>query len=116
MKVSPAANKKIFDVAPRESAGPTGKGAECHYGDIMLQIDTFSWSSLEGMMKKDGTPVPGVGDAAMFRDNSGRFAELAARVGNRTLIIQMGVPFTSTTENVKPNVMALANAIAPQLK
>jgi len=107
-----APNTRITGV-PQAVDAPRSASA---YGDIMLQIDTFSWSSLEGMMKKDGTPVPGVGDAAMFRDNSGRFAELAARVGNRTLIIQMGVPFSSTTENVKPNVIALANAIAPQLK
>jgi len=115
LKVS-SANKALFDMPPRESPGESGKGTECNYGDITLQIDTFPWSTYEAAMKKGGAPLAGVGDAALFRDNGGRMAELATRVGSHTAFIQMGVPITSTAEKFKPNVVTLANAIVPKLK
>ena len=115
LKVS-SANKALFDIPPRESPGESGKGSECNYGDITLQIDTFPWSTYEAAMKKGGAPLAGVGDAALFRDNGGRMAELATRVGSHTAFIQMGVPITSTAEKFKPNVVTLANAIVPKLK
>ena len=108
-------NKALFDLPPRET--PIGKGSECNWGDIQLQIDPFSWASLEGMGKNDKkwTEVSGVGDKAYFREN-GRFAELMSHVGGRTFTIQLGVPVTSTAEKIKPNVITLANAIVPKLK
>jgi hypothetical protein len=60
-------------------------------------------------------PVSGVGDRAYFNGDR-NYAELMGYMGRRTFTIQMGVPFQSTAENIKPNVIALANAIVPKLK
>jgi hypothetical protein len=116
MKVSGAANKAVFNLPPDEE--PVGKsGSACEYADIRLQIDPFAWSVLEASAKKDKTwaPVSGVGDGAYFQPGR-NFAGLMGHVGAHTFTIQMGVPFQSTAETVKPNVLALAQAIIPKLK
>lgn len=116
MKFSGAANKAVFNLPPDEE--PVGKsGSACEYADIRLQIDPFAWSVLEASAKKDKTwvPVPEVGDDAYFQ--AGRnFAGLMALSGGHTFTIQMGVPFQSTAEKMKSNVIALAQAIVPKLK
>ena len=117
MKVSGAANKAVFDLPPEEE--PAGKGSACHYADITLQIDPFTAERLEQLRKaqgKDWVEVPGVGDAAYFRDNGNRFAELYGRVGPRTFTIQLGVPFQGTAEGMKPNAITLAQAIVPRMR
>ena len=117
MKVSGAVNKAVFELPPDEE--PAGKsGSLCSFADIILQIDPFSQSFIDDMAKKEKTwvPVSGVGDRAWFHDNKGRFAELIGYAGGHTFTIQMGVPFQSTTEKMKPNVITLANAIVPKLK
>lgn len=115
MKVSGAVNKAVFDLPPEEEQ--VGNGSACDYADIRLQVDPFPWSVLEASAKKDKTWVPlsGIGDGAYFQ--GGRtFAGLMGHVGGRTFTIQMGVPFQSTAEKIKPNVITLANAIIPKLK
>ena len=116
MKVSGAANKLVFDLPPEEEQ--VGKsGSACEYADIRLQIDPFPWATLEAAAKKDKmVAVPGVGDAAYFGYRNSAFAEMMGRAGGHTFTIQMGVPFASTPEKMKPNVIALANAIVPKLK
>jgi hypothetical protein len=119
MKVSGAANKLIFDLPPRESPIANGKGTECVYADITLQIDRFPPDSLESMRKATGNnwePVSGVGDAAYFRANRSVFAELMGRAGRHTFFIQLGVPFKGTPEGMKPNTIELANAIVLKLR
>jgi hypothetical protein len=115
LKVSGAENKRIFDLPSDEE--PVGKGSACEYGDIRLQIDAFPWATLDASAKKDKAwvQVSGVGDGAWFRDNR-NFAELMGRVGERTFTIQMGVPFQSTAEKMKPNVITLANSVVAKLK
>jgi hypothetical protein len=115
MQVSGAVNKAMFDLPPEEE--PVGNGSACEYADIRLQIDPFAWTVLEESAKKDKTWVPlsGIGDGAYFQ--AGRsFAGLMGHVGGRTFTIQMGVPSQSTAEQIKPNVITLANAIVPKLK
>lgn len=116
MKFSGAAQKAVFDLPPDEQ--PVGKsGSACDYADIRLQIDPFPWSTLEASAKKNKTsmPVSGVGDAAYFQGDR-NYASLMAVSGGHTLTIQMGVPFQSTAEKVRPNVIGLAQAIIPKLK
>ena len=117
MKVSGAANKLVFDLPPEEE--PVGQsGAACEYADIRLQIDAFTPAFVDDTAKKDKAwmPVSGVGDRAWFRDNKGHYAELIGHAGGRTFTIQMGIPFESTAEKVKPSVITLANAIVSKLK
>ena len=118
-------DKKVFGqvliIPPSEEAA--GKaGSACSYGGVHLQIDPFPLSVIENQRLADakrGQPwaaVPGVGDVAYFRDNRGRFGELFARVGARIVTIQMDVPHGRTTESIKPNAIALAQAIAARLR
>jgi hypothetical protein len=120
-KVTPYSEEQkrlVFMVPPNEdSLGASGSA--CHYGGITFQIDPFKPESLDAMSKKYGkawVPVPDVGDAAYFHDNRGRWGELVARAGAHVFTIQMGVPTGRTTESIKPNVIALANAIIPTLR
>ena len=117
MKVSPSPNKAMFTIPPEESS--LGKsGSACEYADITLQIDPFSPALIASESKKDKSwvQVPGVGDSAWFHDQKNGNAEFMASVGTRTFTIQMGIPAKSTAETIKPNVIALANAIVPKLK
>ena len=114
-----AANKRIFDLLPPEEEPLGVAGSSCEYGDIGLQVDPFTPARLDQLYKqngKDWTPVTGVGDAAYFRDNGGRFAELYVRVGGHTFTIQMGVPTGGTAAAIKPNTITLATALVPKLK
>jgi len=115
LKVSGAANKRIFDLPPEEET--VGKGSACEYGDIRLQIDPFPWATLEASARKDNTwtQVPGVGDGAWFREGR-NFAELMGHVRDRTFTIQLGVPFQSSPGGMKQNTITLANSIVPKLK
>ena len=117
MKVSGAANKAVFDLPPQEEAA--GKsGAACNYADITLQIDAFTPASIDQMAKQQGKnwePVAGVGDRAYFRGDR-NFAQLIGYVGARTFTVELGVPFQSTADKMKPNAITLANAVIPKLK
>ena len=64
---------------------------------------------------KDWQPVSGVGDTAYFRANGTNYAELMVWSGTHHFTIQMGVSMGSTPEAIKPNTIALANAIIPKL-
>jgi hypothetical protein len=125
MKVSGAANKLVFDLPPEEEA--VGNGSACEYAGIRLQIDAVSMDAIERVVKEqkrgggssrsaNWVPVSGVGDRAYFNADDRNFAELIGYVGGRTFTIQMDIPFQSTAEKVKPNAIALANAIIPKLK
>ena len=117
MKVSGSVNKFVFDLPPQEEA--VGKGSMCSHADITLQIDVFAPAGIDGIYKsanKEWSPVPGVGDAAYFRNNKNTYAEVMGRVGSRTYTIQLGVPFQSSVEKVKPNAITLANAIVEKLR
>ncbi len=118
-------DKKAFGrvsiIPPNEDA--VGKaGSSCSYGGVHMQIDPFSLSVIENQRQADakrGQPwavVTGVGEIAYFRDNRGRYGELFTRVGTRIVTIQMSVPDGRTTESIKPNAVALAQAIAAKLR
>lgn len=120
MKVSVAANKAVFDLPPERDTSGTA-GSSCDYGGITLQIDPVGPATVDSRSKQKGregvwVSVPGVGNRAYFRDNRSIFAELMGVVGSRTFFIQMGVPFQGTAEGVRPNLVALANAIIPRLR
>ena len=120
MKVSVAANKVVFDIPPEKDARGAA-GSSCNYGGITLQIDALSPATLDSYSKQKGregewSSVTGVGDRAYFRNNRNTFSELMGVVGPHTFFIQMGVPFQGTAEGVRPNLVALANAIIPKLR
>lgn len=117
MQVSPL-DKQALELSTRippmeDSVGASGSA--CSYGDVTLQIDPFPPGTFEKLRLKDLVSVPQLGDAAYFRDNGGRYAELYTHVGGRVLTIQMSVPTGRTAASIQPNVIALAKAILPRL-
>ena len=112
-----ADRRRVWDLF-RPEEEPVGKsGSACEYAGFRLQIDPFTWETLEAAAKKDKmTAVPDVGDAAYFGYRNSAFAEMMGRAGSHTFTIQMSVPFQSTPEKIKPNVIALGQAIVPKLK
>ena len=114
LKVTSAANKKIFDLMPPQEEKLSG-GTACEYGDIRIQI-LPGVTEPSGKSAAEWTAVPNVGDRAMYRANGREYAEMLVIVGKRTLTIQMGVPTGGTPERIKPNAITLANALVPKLK
>jgi hypothetical protein len=62
------------------------------------------------------TAVPGVGDKAFFRDNKGRWAELALVAGGRMITVQIDVPAGKKAESIQSNTVAVAKAVLAQQK
>jgi hypothetical protein len=60
--------------------------------------------------------VRGTSGVSGLVHNRGNYAELIGAVGKRTFTIQLDMPFASTAETIKPNVITLANAIVEKLK
>jgi hypothetical protein len=117
MKVATADGKRTIDLLKPSEDLLGEKGSSCGYADIQLQVDPFARS--EELRKSPGkgwTPVSGVGDTAYFHNNSDRYAELMVWTGAHHFTIQIGVPTGSTAAAVKPNTIALANAIIPKLR
>lgn len=116
VKVTSVANKFVLDMPAQEE--PLGQnGSSCEYADIGLQVDPFARpDELRKSPGKEWQPVAGVGDTAFFRSNRNLFAELLVWTGAHHFTIQMGVPTGGTAEKIKPNTIALAQAIIPKLK
>lgn len=114
-----APNPSVFDMIP-PSEEPVGKGSACNYPGIYIQIDPFTFATIEAERKKPGEKfetVPGVGAAAYARENTrSDDAEIFFRVGQRVATIQMSIPAGSTYASVKPRLVDLAKALAAKLK
>ena len=127
IKVSTAEGRKALERAkPIEGTEDmsVAKGASaCSYGHILLILDPFG--APEKVRNDMGTPtaiykdyerVSGVGDAAFFRARSN--ADLRVWTGSRHFAIEMspGLFSGEDPKALKANVIALANAIIPQLR
>ena len=117
-KVTPGpVNKIVFDMPPHEE--PLGAaGSACDYALTTLQIDPFARADemRRNSPGKEWHRLTGVGDAAYFRDNGGRWAEVIVWTGAHHFTIQQSVPDRRTAEAIKPNVILLANAIIDKLR
>lgn len=107
-------NKKILDLIPPEEEALGTSGTACEYGAVRLQLfpgrggkRTFS--------AKDLQPISGVGEGGYFRNNRNTYAELMVWTAKHSLDLQVGVPSGRTAEAIRPDVVALANAIIAKL-
>jgi hypothetical protein len=107
-------NKKMLDMFPPQEEALGTSGTACEYGAVRLQLfpgrggkRTFS--------AKDFQPVSGVGEGAYFRNNRDYYAELMVWTDKHSLDLQVSVPSGRTAEAIKPDVVALANAIIAKL-
>ena len=133
MKVSTDAGKAALErakpiedwvgQASREAGQPVVAGSSsCKYGRILLVLNPIARPAQvrEGMRTrtppyKNYEAVAGVGDAAFFESNSA-YANLYVWTKSQHFHIQMDVGFQDDAKALKPNAIALANAIIPQLK
>ena len=135
MKASTPAGRKELERAKPSEGGYEGmtlvKGSSaCAYGPVLLVLDPFArpeqirqeMRSHGGPRDRSGTPiyknhepVPGVGDEAFFDFNSS-FANLHVWTGSRHFSIQMIAGYDDDAKALNPNVVALAQAIVPQLR
>lgn len=99
---------------------PVGvNGSQCDYGGIGLQIDPFATVSADRMRKApapDWVPIRGVGDTAYFHNVQNALAEMFVWSGSRHFGILIEVPAGSTSEQLKPTMIQVANLIIPKLK
>jgi hypothetical protein len=110
-------NPKVRDFMKPEEEAIGKHGSSCNDGGIFLQVDPFlSHGELRKKPPKDWQPVAGLGDAAFFRDNGGRWGELIVWTGPHHFTLQISVPTGGTAESVKPNATGLATALIAKLK
>ena len=109
-----AENKRVLDLIPPEEE-TTSSSSACEWGIVRLQL----YSARPGATHtapKDFQPLPGVGDAAFFRNNPNGYAELLVWSGANHFTLQVSVPTGSTAEAIKPKTVELANAIIKRLR
>jgi hypothetical protein len=110
------ANKQMLDFIPPEEE-PMGQfGSACEYGVVRLQIRSVRADSPRTAPGKEWQPVSGAGETAYFRANGTQYAELMFWAGTHYLTLQVGVPTGSTPEAIKPNTIALANAVLAKVR
>ena len=96
----------------------------CNYGRVTLVLEP--WARPDEIRKamasrtkpwQDVQPISGVGDAAFFKANSS-FANLFVWSGDRRFHVEISVGLSASdkAEALKPNTIALAKAIIPQLR
>jgi hypothetical protein len=117
LKVTPSLNTRLLDQFPPEEEEVGVNGTYCEYGNVGLQVNPFARAQeMRKSMEKEWMPVSGVGDTAFFRNNKNMYAELIVWTGANHFTIQMNVPMGTTAESLRPNTIALANAIIPKLR
>ena len=99
-----------------EAIGATGSG--CSFPSVYVQILPYGPTFLKALRDQGEKlePAPGVGDDAYVRDNKGRWAELYAKVGDRILTLQAGIPPGKKADGMKPALIALGKAYAAKLR
>jgi len=109
-------NKSVLDLIPA-SEESMGSGTACQWGGVRLQLFQIARSNQKRTPPvKDMQPLPGAGEAAFFRSNRDRYAELAVYSATHYLMLQVSVPTGKTAEAIKPETVKLANAIIAKLK
>ena len=108
-------NKKVLDLIPPDEESMGGSASACEHGSVRLQL--FPGARKDRTPPaKDLQPLSGVGETAYFRSNRNHFAELAVWTAAHYFTLQVSVPIGSTAEAIKPNTVALANAIIAKLR
>jgi hypothetical protein len=107
-------NKKILDLLPPQEEALGTSGTACEYGAVRLQLFPGRGGK-RTVSAKDLQPISGAGEGGYFRSNRDRYAELMVWTGKHSLDLQVSVPSGRTVEAIKPDVVALANAILAKL-
>jgi hypothetical protein len=107
-------NKKVLDLLPPEEEALGTSGTACTYGAVRLQLFPGRGGK-PTLSAKDFQPISGAGEGGFFRSNRDRYAELMVWTSRHRVDLQVNVPTGRTAEAIKPDVVALANAILAKL-
>jgi hypothetical protein len=107
-------NKKMLDVLPPQEEALEPSGTACDYGGVRLQL-FLGRGGKRTLSAKDIQPISGVGEGGYFRNNRDQYAELMVWTGKHSLDLQVSVPSGRTADAMKPDIVALANAIIAKL-
>jgi hypothetical protein len=107
-------NKKVLDLIPPQEEVLGTSGTACEYGAVRLQLFPGRGGT-RSVAAKDLQPISGAGEGGYFRSNRDRYAELMVWTAKHSLDLQVSVPSGRTAEAIKPDVVALANAIIAKL-
>ena len=107
-------NKKVLDLIPAEEEALGTSGTACEHGAVRLQLFPGRGGK-RTVSPKDFQPISGAGEGGYFRNNRNRYAELMVWTAKHSLDLQVSVPSGRTAEAIKPDVVALANAIIAKL-
>jgi hypothetical protein len=109
-------NPKMLDLFPANEESLGTRGSACDWGGVRLQLFPIPKSNQKRNPQVTGLqPVSGAGEAAFFRSNRDRYAELMVYTATHYLTLQVSVPTGGTAEAIKPDTIALANAIIAKL-
>ena len=108
---------QVFDMIPPKEEALGTYGSSCNYPGIHIQVMPFLSSTIDAARKRGKLEtVAGVGDEAYFYENPAGYAELYVKVGSHLLTLQRRVGTGSTVADVRPGVLALANALVAKLR
>ena len=110
-----AENKMVLNIIKPEEEAMGGSASACEWGIVRLQLYPGAKQN-RTPPAKDLQPLSGVGEAAYFRNNRNQYAELAVWTATHYFTLQVSVPTGKTAEGIKPNTVALANAIIAKLR
>jgi hypothetical protein len=111
-----AENKQILDIIPPTEEQMASSGVACDNGPVRLQLFPGSGRPKTPPKVEGLRPVSGAGEAAYFRSNRDRYAELMVYTAKHYFTLQVSVPAGKTAEAIRPDVLALANAIIAKLR
>jgi hypothetical protein len=107
-------NKKVLDLIPPEEETLGTSGTACEHGAVRLQL--YPGRGGKGTVSgKDFQPISGAGWTGYFRNNRDSYAELMVWTPKHSLTLQVSVSTGRTAEAMKPDVVALSNAIIAKL-
>jgi hypothetical protein len=82
---------------------------------VHVQVLRFSQATNDSLLKNGGVEtVTGVGDAAWLRNNSGEYAELFVKIGERLLTLQADLDGDMAA--ARPKIVELAKAYVAKLR
>ena len=107
-------NKTVLDLIPAQEEALGTTGTACQFGSVRLQL--FPGRGGKRTVSAPGLePISGAGEGGFFRSNRNRYAELMVWTAKHSLDLQVSVPTGRTADAMKPDVVALANAIIAKL-
>jgi hypothetical protein len=110
-------NKKVLDLIKPSDESLGVSGTACNWGGVRLQLFPIPRAQQKRTPSvKDLQPVSGAGEAAFFRNNQDRYAELMVYTATHRIMLQVSVPTGRTGDEMKPDTIALANRIIEKLR